>query len=45
MPEITLTLFGLLAAMLALGFVLGWILRGGRIAREKPRSIQAGKNR
>ena len=35
MPEITLTLFGLLAAMLALGFVLGWILRGGRIAREK----------
>lgn len=35
MPEITLTLFALLATMLALGFVLGWILRGGRIAREK----------
>ena len=35
MPEITLTLFALLAVMLVLGFVLGWILRGGRIAREK----------
>lgn len=35
MPEITPILFGLLLALLALGFVLGWILRGGRISREK----------
>lgn len=41
MPEITLTLFGLFLAMLVLGFVLGWILRGGRIVREKA-AINAG---
>ena len=35
MPEITLLLLGLLLVMFGLGFVLGWILRGGRIRREK----------
>ncbi len=35
MPEITLLLLGLLLLMFGLGFVLGWILRGGRIRREK----------
>lgn len=35
MPEMTATLGGLLLALLFLGFILGWILRGGRIAREK----------
>jgi len=35
MPELTPLALGLSAAMLALGFVLGWILRGGRIRREK----------
>ena len=35
MPEITLLLLGLLLVMFGLGFVLGWILRGGRIRGEK----------
>ena len=35
MPEMTLSVVGLLLAMLVLGFILGWILRGGRIVREK----------
>ena len=35
MPEMTPIVVTLLAAMLAMGFILGWILRGGRISREK----------
>lgn len=35
MPEITLLLLGLLLVMFGLGFILGWILRGGRIRGEK----------
>ena len=35
MPEITPILLGSLLATLALGLILGWILRGGRISREK----------
>ncbi len=35
MPELTPTVLGLLAAMLAMGFILGWIFRGGRGRKEK----------
>lgn len=35
MPELTPTVLGWLVAMLAFGFILGWIVRGGRISREK----------
>ncbi|MFQ6004352.1 MAG: hypothetical protein ACE5OQ_02520 [Woeseia sp.] len=35
MPEITLIEIALLAGILALGAILGWIVRGGRCAKEK----------
>lgn len=35
MPELTTIHLGLLAAMIVVGIVLGWIIRGGRCAREK----------
>lgn len=35
MPELTVIHFGLLAAMLVVGAILGWILRSDRCAREK----------
>jgi predicted flap endonuclease-1-like 5' DNA nuclease/seryl-tRNA synthetase len=35
MPELTLIHFGLLAAMLLLGAILGWIIRSDRCAKEK----------
>jgi NADH-quinone oxidoreductase subunit E len=35
MPELTVTHFGLLALMLVVGLVIGWILRSDRCAKEK----------
>ncbi len=35
MPELTPIVLGLLAAMLALGFIAAWIMRSSRTAREK----------
>ncbi len=35
MPELTVIHFGLLAAMLVIGAILGWIIRSDRCAKEK----------
>lgn len=35
MPELTVIHFGLLAAMLLIGVILGWIIRSDRCAKEK----------
>ena len=41
MPEITVINIGLLGLLLAIGLLLGWILRGNRCAREKT-AVNAG---
>jgi len=41
MPELTAIHFGLLAAILVVGIILGWIFRGDRCAKEKI-AINAG---